>query len=276
MAAAERKQGADESDLPSGGKQMTFAEHLEELRGHVLRSLLALLALCVVCWIFQDEIAYLVMWPYLSTQEWLKETYGREPSKLKFFSVPEGFFFHFKIALYGAAIVTMPYFLYEMWRFVSAGLYRHERRAVMRLLPVSFALFLLGVLFSYFVLIPVALRFLLGYGNPEYIQPDIRLEYYLSFFVMLCLLLGAVFQLPLLQVILARFGLVSAATQARRRKAFVMGAVVAAAVITPTGDAVTLSLVAVPMLILYEMGLLVARRVRPTARGAGAEAHAGP
>jgi len=110
--------------------------------------------------------------------------------------------------------------------------------------------------------LPIGLRFMLGYGNPEFIKPEIRLESYLSFVVMLSLLMGVVFQLPLVQVVVAKFNLIRADVQAKYRRAFILGSLVAAAVVTPTGDAVTLMLVSVPMFILYEIGIIAARRIK--------------
>jgi len=256
----------DNSTLPrseSGPppKQMTFAEHLDELRGHVMRSAIVLGVLLVVGFIFQEELAAIVMMPFLDARAWIFETEGRWIESLTFIDPAEGVFFHLKIAFYGAIIAGLPYFLYEMWRFIASGLYSKEKKAVMRVLPVSFALLIAGVSFCFFLVLPIGLRFMLGYGNPEFIKPEIRLESYLSFVVMLSALMGVVFQLPLVQIVVARFGILPAQTQADYRKAFIMGSLVAAAVITPTGDAVTLLLVSVPMFVLYEIGILAARRV---------------
>lgn len=250
----------DSKRASSGARQMTFGQHLEELRSHVIRSVIVLFGLCVISFIFQDELAALVMGPFLDARATLNAE-GREIESLTFIDPTEGLFFHLKIAMYGALILGLPYLLYEMWRFIGVGLYPNERRAVLRVLPISFALLLLGVLFSYLAILPVALDFLLGYGNPEYIQPEIRLDSYLGFFVMLCIIMGVIFQLPLVQVVLARFGIMPVETQARNRKAFIMGSVILAALVTPTGDAVTLLLVTVPMFILFEIGLFVSRRV---------------
>ncbi len=244
---------------PEMERQLTFGEHLEELRGHVLRSVIVLSALVVVCFIVQDTLAAIVMQPFFDAREWLNAQ-GREIKGLTYIDPAEGIFFHLKIAFYGALILGLPYFVWEMWRFIASGLYPHERRVVTRVLPVSFGLLVTGVVFAYFVVLPIALKVLLGYGNPDYIQPEIRLESYLGFFVMLSLLLGAVFQLPLVQVVFARVGIVSAKVQAEKRRVFILGSVVVSAVVTPTGDAVTLLLVSVPIFILYEIGIVIARR----------------
>lgn len=247
------------------GKQMTFSEHLEELRGHVKRSAIALGLLLVFCFVFQEELAGLIMLPFLDAVEWIR-VHGDRPdieAHLTFIDPAEGVFFHLKIAFYAAFVLGLPYFLYEMWRFIGAGLYENERRSVMRVLPISFALLGIGIAFCFFLVLPIGLRFMLGYGNPEYITPEIRLESYLSFVVMLCVMMGVIFQLPLVQVVLAKFNILSVKVQAAHRRAFAMGSLVAAAVVTPTGDAVTLLLVSLPMFGLYELGILAARRVKP-------------
>lgn len=248
---------------------MSFAEHLEELRKCVLRSVVALVLVSVVCFFFQDELAGFVEGPYHAARAQLAER-GIEVGPLVYIQVAEGWLYEFRIALYAGMLIAAPVFLYEMWRFVSAGLYPHERRAVMRVLPVSLGLFALGAWFAYDLLLPLALTFLLSIGDPERVQPQIRVEDYLGFFRLLCVMLGLIFQLPLIQVVLARFGLLSAAAQASKRRHFVLGAAIFAAVITPTGDAVTMAAVGLPMILLYEIGLLAARRLSRPAAAPGA------
>ena len=245
---------------------MTFAEHLEELRKRVMISVIVVGVLFFGCFFLSDYTMEVFIAPFQRIRESLAQD-GIEIGPLTFIDPLESFTFGLKIAFYSALILGMPVCLYQMWSFVAAGLHQKEKHAVMRVLPVSLGLFSTGALFSYFLVVPIALKFLLSYAPHELIQADIRLETYLSFILMLCLLMGGIFQLPLLQVVLARFGLFSAKSQREKRKAFIMSAVVVCAVITPTGDALTLILVAGPMLILFEVGLLVAGRV--TARVPG-------
>jgi sec-independent protein translocase protein TatC len=130
-------------------------------------------------------------------------------------------------------------------------------------LPVSIVLFMLGVVFGFVIVVPTALAFLLDYGDPTMFASGLRADAYNGFFLFMCLILGAVFELPLLQAVLAKFDLVSPRMMASKRRAFIVGASVAAAVLTPTGDAITMSLVAAPIVVLYEIGILVAKRVAP-------------
>lgn len=251
-----------DADAGLDERRMTFGEHLDELRANLIRSALVLTLLLIVGFIAHEPVEAFVLEPYQQVRREF-ERQGRELPPLTGVDMMEGFSFTLRVVLYAALLFGMPYFLFEMWRFVAAGLYKHERKMVMRVLPVSIGLFVGGAAFSYVVLIPMSVEFMLAWSDPNMIKVEPRVESYLSFFLVLTVMLGVVFQLPLLQVILARFNLLSAATQARHRRGYIMAAVVAAAIITPTGDPVTLSLVAVPLLVLYEVGLLVARRIAP-------------
>ncbi|MFH0944565.1 MAG: twin-arginine translocase subunit TatC, partial [Planctomycetota bacterium] len=231
---------------PDAGRQMTFGEHLEELRKRVMVSVIVVGALFFVCFYFHEQTQAIFILPYKEIREALLAEKGIDIGPLNFIDPTEAFTFTMTIALYSALILGMPVCLHQMWAFIGAGLHRHERRAVMRVLPVSFGLFAVGILFCFMLVIPIALEFLVSFvtdpKDPQ-IQPSIRVNTYLSFVVMMCLLMGAIFQLPLLQVVLAKFNLMSAKAQAKKRKAFIMAAVVICAIVTPTGDAMTLILV---------------------------------
>lgn len=267
MAEALPEPGVSEPPA-GGGPQMTFAEHLDELRRRVMLSVIVLFGLFMVCFFLYEHTMRVFIAPFERIRRELGED-GIDIGPLTFIDPLESFTFALKIAFYSAIVLGMPVMLYQMWAFIAAGLHLKERKAVMRVLPVSMGMFGAGALFAYLLVVPIALKFLLsfgvaapGEGGDPLIQPDIRLETYLSFILMLCLLLGGIFQLPLVQVVLARFGIMPAKTQAKKRKAFIMTAVVVCAIITPTGDALTLILVAGPMLVLFEIGLLIARQIR--------------
>lgn len=255
-------------------RRMSFSEHLDELRGNIVRSAYVLAGLFVVGYALHTWVERFVMWPYTSVRVRLNDERAaqglKEVPPLSGYDMTEAFFFTLKVVFYAGLLVGTPYFLYEMWRFISSGLYPHERRSVMRILPVSVVLFFVGAAFSYVVLVPISVEFMLTWAPADFIKIEPRLDSYLSFFLILTLMLGVVFQLPLVQIILARFGIITSEKQARWRKGFIMSAVVAAAIITPTGDPVTLSLVAVPMLVLYEIGILITRGIGPRDPGAPA------
>ncbi len=259
MTSTDQSRGAHGEDADSGfHRKMTFGEHLEELRSRLLRATLVVAAVFVVCLVFNDAVVRLVLHPFFLARDRMGA--AGNGLKLSFIEPTEGFFFEMNAALFASLLVGMPYVLHQMWQFVAAGLYPKEKHAITRFLPLSVGLFLVGAAFSYFWLLPIALSFLLGVGDPEVMVASLRPESYFGFFLLMCVLLGVVFQLPLVQFVLARFGIVSVGLQRKYRRHFILGSVIAAAVLTPTGDAVSLAMVSVPMMILYEIGLLFAAR----------------
>lgn len=164
-----------------------------------------------------------------------------------------------KVALIFGFMVASPIVFRQMWAFIAAGLYAHERRRIMSLLPYSVLLFLAGVAFSFLVMIPFAFYFLMPFSDSDLAAPNYTIREYFSFFFAVTLALGLVFQLPVLMIGMARFGLMSAASMAAKRKLFILGAFIAGALLTPP-DPFTQILMAVPIIALFEAGLLFARR----------------
>jgi len=167
--------------------------------------------------------------------------------------------FTLKVCGYFALFLGSPYLLWQLWGFVAAGLYARERRWVHFFFPPALLLFLAGALFSYFVMVPFGLYYLLKTMPLDLMAPDIRLEDYFSFLSVLCLGMGLVFQLPLLMSFASLAGLVEAATFARMRGYFAIAAFVISAVLTPGPDIFSQLAMAGPMVVLYEVGLLGAR-----------------
>lgn len=277
--------------------RMSLGEHLEELRSRLFKGLAAIFVAFVLAWVFRDTIAELVLRPYdqamaMLESHWVEqaeEILRAEPERPRtdlFQSADptdqrlagfdkralatgagESFFFVLKICLYFAVFIGSPVLLYQMWRFVSAGLYKGERRAVVRYFPVSLVLFVVGVLFGYFVMVPYAMYFLNRSVPLTLVVPDIKLESFLSFLSSLCLAFGAVFQLPVILTFLGVAGIVDPADMARYRSHFIVGAFVIAAILTPP-DPFTQLLMGIPLIVLYEIGIWSARfalRSRPAA-----------
>jgi Tat protein translocase TatC len=169
-----------------------------------------------------------------------------------------------------ALFLGAPVLLWQLWRFVSAGLYMKEKRWVARFYPAGLLLFYSGVAFGYFLMIPYGLYFLDATANLPFIESNMKLESYFGFVMSLCLGLGAVFQLPLLQVILTKIGVISPATMGKYRGHFIIGAFVIAAILTPP-DPYTQTMMALPMCLLYELGILCSKLV---ARGKRVQAAA--
>lgn len=284
--------------------RMTLGGHLQELRKRVTRSLLALLVAFVLAWVFKEEVLVRVMWPWQVAVRRInadlvqrsEEALQADPAKkrdeyflsldpadqrlrnpvqerLSAFGVGDSFFVSMSVSLYVAAFLAGPYVLFELWQFIAAGLYKHEKRLVRLYFPLSVLLFLSGAAFCFFLIVPSGLYFLSTTLPVELVEPKLGLEKYFDFLSMMCLSIGATFQLPILMVFFSSIGLIEAKSYGKWRKHFIVVALFVAAVITPSPDAYTQLLTTLPMLVLYEIGILLARwRGKPRQKPAGSAA----
>ena len=270
---------------------MTLGEHLAELQQRLIRSTVVLVVAFGIGWSFHEELAHWFFQPYERSVVWLTESMtekldakveagelswdeaftSQDPEtrelagqwkirkRPKGDAASAGFFFYMRISFYFALFVGGPYILWQVWQFVAAGLYQHEKRLVNRYFPYSALLFVSGVLFGYILLVPYALFFLADASilQVEYYE---SINTYSSFLTSLTLALGAVFQLPILMIAMSHIGLVSPKTYVQYRPHCVVGALVLAAVMTPP-DPFTQLLMAGPMVVLYEIGLHASRLV---------------
>ncbi len=235
-------------------KRLPISEHLEELRSRIINSIIVVVVLFFISWFYKLRILDIIKKPHSITMESL----GLSQS-LQVLSYQEGFYAYIKLCLMTAVFLAYPVILYQIWKFVEAGLYKKERRYVRIFAPISFIAFILGVLFGYFFLIPFGLQFLikvLGGG----IQPIITMSQYISLVTMLTLALGVVFQLPLVMLFVSRIGMLKAEDFIKWRMYSILIIFILAAVITPP-DPFTQVMTALPMIILYEIGILI---IRPT------------
>jgi sec-independent protein translocase protein TatC len=184
----------------------------------------------------------------------------RRPS-LAALTVTEPFTVYFKVSVYCGLVLASPWVFYQLWAFVAAGLYPHEKRWVYGSLPLSVGLFLAGVALCQFVVLPAGVAYLLSYHEWLGVEPDLRLSDWLNFALVLPLVFGACFQTPLVMLVLDRVGLVGADAYRRNRRLAAFLLVVLAAVVTPTPDFVNLLALAVPLYALYEAGILLCRFV---------------
>lgn len=244
-------------------RRMSFGDHLQELRTRIIRAILGVVVAAIVCFTFGEEIMGFVLVP-------IHDVVSRHGGDLAWLRVQEGFLTYVKLALIVGLFVASPWVAYQLWSFVSEGLYPHEKKYVVIFAPATLGLFLAGVLFCYFVILPWGLEFLIGFAadikipgvaaGQQATKPTISVGEYLSFFLTISILMGLVFQLPLLMLFLDRVGLVRASTFARLRRYFLVGAFIVAALLTPP-DPVTQILVAIPIIILFESGILISRFV---------------
>lgn len=237
-----------------GEKLLTLFEHLQELRRRVTISAIAvIIGLAVSAYFGQDIIEFL-------KEPAEKRVDNFEPSFIEPFEL---FVTYFRVALLGGVIIAMPVIVYEALGFVSPGLKPGERRWLYGTVIGATGLFLAGVAFAYYVALPPALDFLLNFGNGDLAQPNIRIGSYIDFVTRLLFWTGVSFQTPIVVMFLARIGLVRAGQLVRWWRLAVVAAFVVAAIVTPTIDPVTQSLVAGPIIVLYFVGIVLALFVQP-------------
>jgi sec-independent protein translocase protein TatC len=234
---------------PRDEARMTIIEHLEEFRSRLFKIAIAFVIASVVTWIFKARIF-----------DALLEPAGLE--ELNFMGPAQGLITDVKLALFSAFLLTIPVILYQMWMFVAPAVGDVGRLFTYILVILASSLFLAGVAFGYYAILPVGLQFLLGYAEDRY-NELITADTYLPFVTRLLLASGIVFELPAATYVGAKLGLITAPTLRRFRKhALIVNAVLAAA-LTPSPDPFSMILMAVPMLLMYEVSILIARFVNP-------------
>jgi sec-independent protein translocase protein TatC len=227
--------------------RLPLSEHLEELRKRLIRSLLALGAGAGLCYNWAEDIYRWLLRPLL--------VHLPGNSRLIFTELTEAFLTYFKVALWGGFILACPVIFYQLWRFISPGLYRKERKVVLICAAWSTVGLLAGMAFGYFVAIPQVFSFFLGFGR-SVIVPMPSMKESLSLILRLLLIFGVMFELPLLMYLLGRAAILTPALLRKGRKAAVLGVVLLAAVLTPP-DVASQILIAVPLYVLYEAGILL-------------------
>ena len=250
---------------------MTLRQHLNELRGSLIRCFIVLVVLFAVAFSYTDRLLDFVTGPWSSARAGAVAEGFPDPGGLTFIGPAEGMVFALRVAFMFGLLGAAPVILWELWRFIGVGLLPKERRAVQLTFFPALILFAIGVAFGWMALLPLTLQVLATYLDPSKFKPMVTVSEYFSFVSLLTLVMGFIFETPLIMWSLARFGLIGAATLRKARRIAILCALFFAAVATPTTDAVTLLFVAVPMIVLYEIGLLAAvaaerRRVRAADR----------
>lgn len=226
----------------------TFISHLVELRDRLLRIVIGLVLTFIVLFPFADQIYTLLAQPLLATLPAGGQMIATE--------VTTPFFVPMKMAMMSAFVVSLPHTLYQMWAFVAPGLYAHERRFMMPLVIASTVLFLMGMAFAYFLVFPVVFGFITGYA-PEGIAVMTDIGSYLDFVITLFMAFGLAFEVPIAVIALVGFGLVQISTLKEIRSYVIVGAFVVGAIFTPP-DIISQFMLAVPLWLLYELGILLA------------------
>lgn len=245
-------------------QKMSLIEHLSELRKRIIICLVTLAIAFVFTFSYSEYIFKLLLFPLnytprISLKEGLVFVSDQKlhNTKLVFLGPAEAFWMNMKIALVSGFILTVPVVFYQIWKFVSPGLYQHEKKYIVPFVLTATGLFLMGVIFCYLIVLPFAMGFLLTYKVGDFLMPMLSVGLYVDFLLKFLLAFGFVFELPILIVLTTRMGLITTETLRKYRKLAIVLAFVAAAIITPTPDAFNQTLMAVPMIILYEIGIWV-------------------
>jgi sec-independent protein translocase protein TatC len=245
--------GLDEE--PAGEKEMSFFEHLEELRWRIIRSLISVVVGTIVCWVFIDWMMNdVLLRPIISLNANL--TAGMHPIHLQNLKPFGQLMLYMEVAIIGGIILSFPYILYQLWAFIAPGLMPKERKYIKWVVFFSTFCFFAGIVFAYFVMVPAALMFFAGFGTRE-IQDNIAINEYMSFIVSVLLAAGVVFELPMVSWFLSKLGILTPAFMRKYRRHAIVVIFFLAAILTPGTDPVSQVLLAIPLMALYEVSIWV-------------------
>ncbi len=245
-------------------EEMSFLEHLEELRWRIVKAVAGILAGAVLCWIFIDRIINEVLLrPIIALNASLGP--GEQPIRLQNLKPFGQVFLYMEVAFVGGLIISVPYILYQLWAFIAPGLMPRERRYIRWIVFFTSLCFLSGVAFAYFVMLPSALQFFAAFGTSA-IENNIAISEYMSFIMTVILSAGVVFELPMVAWFLTRLGMLTPAFMRRYRRHAIVAILFLAAILTPGTDPVSQILLAIPLVVLYEISIgvsAIARRRNP-------------
>ena len=244
------------SDTPT----MTFWDHLDELRSVIIRVLVVTGLAAVVAFCLKDELFAIVLAPR-SSDFITYRLMGVEPFSVHLMNtgLTEQFMIHMKTAMYAGVLVASPYIIYMLFRFVSPALYDNEKRYATLLCGSGYLMFMLGTAINYFLIFPLTVKFLGTYQVSPDVANMLTLQSYMDTLLMMSLVMGIIFELPVVSWILGRMGLVNAQMMQSMRRHAIVAILVVAAIITPTTDAFTLLVVALPIWLLYELSIVIVR-----------------
>ena len=239
---------------------MTFWDHLDELRSVIIRILVITVMAAAVAFCLKEELFAVVLAP--RTSDFI--TYrlmGVEPFNIHLMNtgLTEQFMVHLKTAMYAGVLVASPYIIWQLFRFISPALYDNERKYATLLCTSGYLMFMLGTVLNYFLIFPLTVKFLGTYQVSPDVANMLTLQSYMDTLIMMCLVMGIVFELPVVSWILGRMGLINRQMMRAMRRHAVVAILVVAAIITPTTDAFTLFIVALPIWLLYEVSILIVK-----------------
>jgi len=237
----------DPEALERGDVPMSFVDHLDEIRSRILISIITFVILTVAAFVFSDELLFVINKPFVDTG-----------LKLNVFKLAEGFMMRLKVSAIASFIVSLPFFIFQVWRFILPAITKRDRMFSRVALISSILLFYSGVAFVYFLLMPFTVKMLLSFVAKN-ITSVIGASEYINFVFLFCFFMGVIFEFPILVMILTRIGLITPYLLSNNRKWAVVVIFVLSAVVTPTTDILTQSLVAVPLYFLFEASIIVSK-----------------
>lgn len=254
-------------------KVLTFWDHLEELRLVLFHIAVAVLVLMLIAFLFKDELFAIVLAPK-NADFIIYHLFCRIADAVSIPSLcPEAFYVkiintqlaaqfitHMSVSFYAGFLLASPYVIYQLFRFVSPALYENERRYSTRVIGWGYLLFIMGVLLNYFLIFPLTFRFLATYQVSMEVENTITLSSYMDTLMMMSLMMGIVFEIPILCWLFAKLGFLTAGFMKRYRRHAIVIILIVGAIITPTSDVFTLMMVSVPMYLLYETSIWIVSR----------------
>lgn len=240
---------ADEEETPDPSeKSMSLLDHLNEMRWRLVRCLIAAAVGFCVCWAFVEPIFAVLVKPLLAVLP--------DGGNAMYSTMPEAFFIRMFVACIAGVFLASPVIFYQIWAFISPGLYEEEKLFIVPVAIISAVFFVGGALFCYYIVFPFAFQFFMSY-NTEQIRVMPRISDYVDFVLKLLIAFGLIFEMPLFAFFLSRMGVLTAAMMRRARRYAILGIFIVAAILTPP-DVLSQLLMAVPMLVLYEISVIVA------------------
>ena len=250
-----------EAGKPSEQQEtLTFWDHLDELRTVIIRILVITAIAAVAAFCLKEELFAVVLAPR-SSDFITYRLMGVEPFSISLMNtgLTEQFMVHLRTALYAGVLVALPYILYQLFRFVSPALYDHERRYATLLVGSGYMMFMVGTLLNYLLIFPLTVKFLGTYQVSPEVTNMLTLQSYMDTLLMMNFVMGIVFELPVVSWILGKMGVINAQMMSSMRRHAVVATLIVAAMITPTTDAFTLFVVALPIWLLYEMSIWIVK-----------------
>lgn len=225
--------------------KMSVVDHLHELRKRIIVSIIAVVIGSGICYFYASELVHFITAP---------------AGKLYYMSPGEAFFTYLRVSLFAGFLLALPVVLYQVWSFVLPALSIKERMAILILVPSSVILFFVGLIFSYVLVLPAGLKFFMAFATED-LQPMLSLSEYLSFVIAFLLPFGFIFELPLVIIVLAKLGMIDSKFLLAKNKYVLVLSFVVGAIISPTPDVISQTMVAVPILIMYEISILIVKYV---------------